>query len=192
MIDVETSHIVVGIVTRLHESKLGWVRVKLPHCDVETDFFQVLTPMGGPDRGCMFLPEPGDHVLVGFEHGNVDKGFILGALWSDGQKPPAGVGPPGKNHVRLIRSRSGHLVRLDDTPGKEKIELIGRGGEQQVVIDTAAKKITVAGDAGDVEIRAPRGKVSVKAASLEIHATGEIAIKADQKLTLHGATVEIN
>lgn len=193
MIEQEVSHLVIGVVSELHPSIMGRVRVKFPHlCDTDSDWCSVVAPMGGPNRGFVMLPEVGDNVLVGFEHGDPLRGFVLGSIWNQTQKIPAGDGKPAKNNLRFIRSRSGHVVQLDDTPGKEKIEIVDKSTKQSIVIDTASKKITVLTDSGDVAVRAKSGKVNVEASDVTIKSSGSITLEASGTMTLKGATVNIN
>jgi uncharacterized protein involved in type VI secretion and phage assembly len=201
MTAAETSHFVTGVVSELDPQRPGWVRVKFPHLKgTESGWCPVVTPMGGPGRGLVFLPEKGDHVVLACEHGDVNRAYVLGAVWDAGQKPPPGGGKPAENNVRFVRSRSGHEVRLDDTAGQEKVEVIDKDGARRVVIDTAKKKILIVCDKGDVEVTAGSGNVSVKSggtvkvegATVTIEASGELTVKAGGKLTLRGATVNIN
>jgi phage baseplate assembly protein V len=199
---VEVSHVVVGEVSKLADADpVGKVKVKYPHLDgVESGWCPVVTPMAGPGRGMVFLPEVGDHVLVALECGDPARGFVLGAIWSGKQKPPKGDGKPAANNVRYIRSRSGHEVRLDDTSGAERVEVIDKDGARKVVIDSANKKIQVASTDGAVEVTAGSGDVTVKAsgtvtvegATVTVKASGELTIQAGGTLTLKGATVNIN
>ena len=193
MIAEEVSHLVIGVVSELHASIMGRVRVKFPHLDeTESDWCSVVAPMGGPERGFVMLPEVGDNVLVGFEHGDPLRGFILGSIWNQTQKIPPGDGKATDNNLRFIRSRSGHVVRLDDTKGKEKIEIIDKTAQQSIVIDSAANTITVATENGNVSVTAKSGKVDVQATNITIKSTGTISIEASGALTLKGATVNIN
>jgi phage baseplate assembly protein gpV len=77
----------------------------------------------GKERGAYFMPEVGDEVVVGFEMGNINQPVILGALWSDIDAAPPGIDAGQSNNVRMIRSRSGHEITFDDSPGASKIKI---------------------------------------------------------------------
>ncbi len=203
MMDLNQSAIVIGEVTDIAgKDGPGWVMVKYPHLKgVQGDWCPVVTPMGGPGRGMVFLPEVGDQVLVAREHNSPNHGYVLGCIWSQKQKIPAGDGNPAENNHRFIRSRSGHLIRLDDTRGGERIEFIDNEGARKFIIDSAGKKIQIICDQGDVEliagsgnvmIQAGQGKVTIDAASVAISAKLDMTIEAGATLTLKGALIKLN
>lgn len=84
---------------------------------------RVATFMAGGGRGAYFMPEVGDEVVVGFEMGNLNRPVILGALWSDVDAPPPNVDTASSNNIRQIRSRAGHEITLDDSPGGGKVQI---------------------------------------------------------------------
>jgi uncharacterized protein involved in type VI secretion and phage assembly len=192
--------VAVGIVTDNKDPNgLGRVRVRFPWLGDATASFwaRVATPMAGKERGVYFLPEVDDEVLVAFHHGRVDAPVVLGGLWNGKDKPPAD-NADGRNNIRVIKSRSGHLVRLDDSDGKEKIEIIDKSGKNKLVIDTAANTVTIAADA-DIVIQSANGKLALSGKIVEIKSTdsaeiGSKAVKvnADGHLTLKGQNVDIN
>jgi len=199
----DTNGIVIGEVCDLEDpDKLGRVRVTFPHLDgVKSDWAKLVSPMAGKERGIFFRPEKGDEVLVAFEHNDGNRPYILGSLWSQVDTPPPSEGSAKDNNIRFIRSRSGHIIRLDDTKGKEKIEFIDKDSQRRIVIDCDQKKIQITADQGDVEVAAKAGNVKVEAATnVEVNAKGNVAIKAQGNLsleatgtlTIKGATVEIN
>lgn len=154
--------VVIGIVTNNQDPEgLGRVKLRFPwlSSDHESGWARVAAPMAGNDRGFYTLPEVDDEVLVAFEHGRVDYPYILGALWNGKDKPPADNGD-GKNNIRVFKSRSGHIVRLDDTDGGEKIEIVDAEGKQSLVFDTAASTITLTADK-DVVIESKSGMVKI-------------------------------
>lgn len=193
--------VVIGVVTNNRDPDgLGRVKLKLPWLadDVETDWARVATPMAGAERGVYLLPEVDDEVLVAFEHGNPEYPYVLGALWNAKDKPPES-NPDGKNNVRAIRSRSGHVIRLTDTDGEEKIEVIAKGAKSTIVIDAAANTITVTAGA-DLTIQAGDGKLQLSGNGVEITSDAGVTIKGNQnvdveagaRMKLKGQIVNIN
>ena len=137
-----------------------------------------------------FLPEQNDEVLVAFEQGDITRPYIVGALWNGEDKPPQS-NSDGQNNVRLIRSRSGHSVRFDDSAGAEKIEIIDKSGENSVTIDTLSNSISIK-SAQDIVIEAPKGKISLRARNVEVKSTAETNVDAQTSLDLKaGATMTI-
>lgn len=186
--------IVIGLVSDLNDPDgLGRVRVTFPHLgDQPSEWARLASPMAGSGRGAFFRPEVQDEVLVAFEAGDTRRPHILGALWNQSDPIPDGTGTASENNVRLIRSRSGHVIKLDDTKGAETIEIVDKDAARRVVIDSANKKITVACDSGDVEVDAGSGSVTVNAQTIALKASGSMSIEAGGTLTIQGATVNIN
>jgi uncharacterized protein involved in type VI secretion and phage assembly len=176
--------VVIGIVTNNHDpDAMARVRVKFPWLSGtdESWWARIAVPMAGDNRGTYFLPEVDDEVLVTFEHGDIRFPFIIGAMWN-GKQPPPTKNDNGKNDIRLIRSRCGHEIRLDDGDGKEKIEIKDKDGNNTIVIESAGDKITIKSK-GTVQIES-QDKVIIEGTTIDIKATGPLKIK--------GATVDIN
>ena len=193
--------VAVGIVTNNQDpDNLGRVKVKFPWLsdEDESHWARILTPMAGNDRGLYFLPEVDDEVLVAFEHGRAEFPYVLGALWNGKDKVPE-TNDDGKNNMRTIKSRSGHIIRLDDTDGSEKIEILDKSGKNSVVIDSAENSITVAADA-DITIESGSGKLILSGNGIEITSQAEVKVEAGSDMnleasgqqTIKGATVNIN
>jgi uncharacterized protein involved in type VI secretion and phage assembly len=192
---------VVGVVTNNQDpDNHGRVKVRFPWLSdaEESHWARIAVPMGGSDRGIYCLPEVDDEVLVAFEHGDLRFPYVLGALWNGTDKPPATNGD-GKNNVRLIKSRSGHIIKLNDEDGKETIEIVDKKGTNSIVIDSAADTLTITTDK-DIALAAPNGTISLEAKNIElkssadmkIEAGADMDVKASATLTIKGATVNIN
>jgi len=122
---------VVGLVTSVDDPDArGRVKVGLPWLkdDVESRWARVVSFMAGADRGAVFRPEVGDEVLVLFEQGDVRFPYVIGAVWNGRDAMPSQRGSDAANDVRLIRSRSGHTIVLDDTSGAEKVTVTDQSG----------------------------------------------------------------
>ncbi|MGH9002624.1 MAG: VgrG-related protein, partial [Acidimicrobiia bacterium] len=108
--------VVPALVTNVKDTaNLGRVKVKFPWLDeqVETDWIRLATPNAGPSRGLLVLPEVDDEVLVAFEHGDLRRPYVVGALWNGKDKPPARVSQAvdansGTVNERSFTSRKGH------------------------------------------------------------------------------------
>ena len=196
---------IYGVVTALVTNNkdtagLGRVKVKYPWLSEEDEGYwaRIAAPMAGKDRGLYFLPEVNDEVLVAFEQGDWRFPYVLGALWNGHDAPPEKNGD-GKNDVRVIKSRSGHLVRLTDTDGKEKIEIIDKTQQNSIVFDTAKNTITISADK-DIKLSATQGTIKLDAQKIEIKSSGSTTIesaagmdvKASGTMNVKGATVNIN
>jgi uncharacterized protein involved in type VI secretion and phage assembly len=186
--------IVIATVHSLDDpDKMGRVLLVFPHLNDEcSDWARVLTFMAGKDRGAVFIPEVGDEVLVGFLMGDPRQPVVLGGLFSKVDTIPERTGSQTDNNQRLIKSRSGHKVILDDTSGGENITLIDKDGKRKVILSSSDRKIQVQSDEGDVEVTASTGNVKVKAMSISIEAQNDMTISAGTTLTIKGATVMIN
>lgn len=193
--------VTVGIVTNNQDPDgMGRVKVKLPWLSEQDESYwaRVLTPMAGNERGFYCLPEVEDEVLVAFEHGRVDIPYVLGALWNGQDKPPE-TNDDGANNKRMIKSRSGHIIRLDDTEGSEKIEIIDKTESNSIVISTADNTITISADA-DITIQSSNGKLVLSGNGIELNSQAAVKVTASQamnleasgQMTIKGATVNIN
>jgi len=179
----------LGIVTNNNDpDDMGRVKVKFPWLadDQESTWARVVSPMAGNERGMYFLPEVNDEVLVAFDHGDVHFPYIIGVLWNGQDKPPASTSKvldgSGRVVQRIIKSRAGHTILLDDSEGGGGITIVDKAGNK-IVIDSGsnAMELTVQ---GDLKINA-QGKVSIQGqAGVEITSSGNVDVK--------GATINLN
>ena len=194
--------VVVGIVSNNQDpEKLGRVKVKFPWLapDDESNWARVVAPMAGPDRGISLLPDVDDEVLVAFEKGDPRAPYVLGALWNGVDKPPSLKDNDADNDLLVLKSRSGHLVVLDDTSGSEKIEITDKTGKNLVRIESSSNAITIEAD-GDISLKAANGSITLDAKSVTVKTSAEakveagstLDLKAGGTLTVKGTTVNIN
>lgn len=174
--------VVIGVLTDVNDlESLGRVKVKYPwmpqdnNTDLASGFARVAAPGAGKDRGLFFVPEVNDEVLIAFEQGDVNAPYIVGALWSKTVKPP--TAPTGKAVVgqmvnqRIVRSRSGHVIVLDDTAGQEKIIIQDKTGKNSIVIDSVKNSM-------DIKVQG----------DLTIDVTGKFTVKSKMDLLLDTQT----
>jgi len=181
--------VMVGIVTNnKDEEGLGRVKVKFPSLSEQDESYwaRILTPMAGKGMGIYFLPEVEDEVLIAFERGDISSPYILGGLWNGQDKPPES-NSDGKNNRRVIKSRSGHQIILDDTENAEKITICD-SKNNQIVIDSKNNAISIEVEKdiiikakGKINIESSDGDISIKCNNLAIQTQQNCEIKTNSK-----------
>jgi uncharacterized protein involved in type VI secretion and phage assembly len=152
----------------------GRVQVTLPWCPDSGGnryeaWARVATLFAGKDRGSWFMPEVGDELLVAFEHGDPARPYVLGGLWNGSDTPPESAN--ARNDRKMIRSRNGVTVTLDDSNGREKLILETPGGQ----------KVTLEDGPGAVEIEDSNGNsVKLETAGITITAAVKLTVNAPQ------------
>jgi uncharacterized protein involved in type VI secretion and phage assembly len=194
--------VVVGVVTNNQDPEgIGRVKVRFPWLspDHESNWARIAYPMAGNGRGFFLLPEVDDEVLVAFEHGQVELPYVVGALHNGKDKPP-GNNDDGKNNLRRLTSRSGHVITLDDTEGAEKITIADAEGKESIVLDTAQHTITIRADA-DLVIESQNGKLKLAGANgVEITSNGpgklqvggNLDVQASGQVNVKGTLINLN
>ena len=153
--------------------KLGRIKVTFPWlgnagADV-TAWARLVTLYADDDQGWEILPAVDTEVIVGFEAGNIDRPYIVGAVWNGRQSLPQS--PEAANNKRLLKTRSGSLFEFDDTQGAAKITLSMQSGHK-LVLDDAAQQVTLHHSNGCEIVLNIAGQVKVTATStVEVHAS---------------------
>ena len=183
---------VIGIVVDNRDPlKLARIRVFFPTIPgSDSSSWATIASLGaGKDRGWFFLPEIDDEVLVMFEHGDIRRPVVIGALWNGSDIPPQQN--DGGNTRRVLVSRAGSRLEMDDDAGTITME--DGAGLGKITI-SADNKITLATDSGDVCLSAPAGTLNVVADSIEfdgqtkvnIQAQGDINASSDNNIDIKG------
>jgi uncharacterized protein involved in type VI secretion and phage assembly len=128
-------------------------------------------------------------VLVAFEHGSLEHPYVIGSLWNGKDKAPENNGD-GRNDNRSITSRSGHVIRLCDSDGDERIEVIDKTGNNRIVIRSADNTISVEAQS-DISIKSATGKVKIDAVGVEITSSTDVKIQAQTSIDA-SATGQVN
>lgn len=136
---------------------------------------RIATLMGGNKRGSWFIPDVNDEVLVTFEGGDPRHPYVLGGLWNGKDDPPASMDGAGNNYRKVLCSRKGVKITLDDTDGQETMLLETPGGQ----------KITLKDGPGAVEVVDSNGN-SIKLGS------GGVTVNTSAKVTITASTAEIS
>jgi uncharacterized protein involved in type VI secretion and phage assembly len=129
------------------------------------------TLMGGNNRGSWFVPDVNDEVLVGFEAGDPRRPFVIGALWNGSDSPPETMDGAGNNYKKVVRSRNGVKLTLDDHDGQEALIVETPGGQ----------KLTLKDGPGTVTIEDSNGNsVKLESAGITVTTSAKATVNASQ------------
>ena len=170
--------VVIGVVTNIDDPEaVGRVKLRFPWLseEDESNWARVSQIMAGNDMGGWIIPEVGDEVVCAFEHGDIRRPFVLGSLYNGEDSPPGENDHSTDNNLRMFKSRSGHIIKFDDTSGDEEIVIIATGDKSTV---------TIRAD-GDIEINCDNATIT---ATQDLNLEGNnVNITANAQLTCEGS-----
>lgn len=159
----------------------------------ETPWIRVAASGAGAGHGAFFVPEKGDQVLIGFEHNNPNKPYVIGSLFH-GKAKPEGVADPN-NNKKALKTKSGNQIFLGDEGGSEEIKI--ENGSNVIHLSLSGSgsiSITTDGDlslsGNNITITAKESfKVTTKDG--EINASNDLKHIATNNQNIDGNTVSI-
>lgn len=105
----------------------NWVRVQSPDAGGS----------GMKNRGLVFVPEPGDQVMVGFEFGDPNRPYVMGSLFTGKN----GMGGDSGNNYHTIVTKSGRQIILND--GGDGGIIIADANGSSIELSVAGSSITI-------------------------------------------------
>ena len=167
------------VINPLDPMALGRVQVQLPFIDSLdlSPWARVAVPMAGPAHGTYFIPNPGDEVLVAFEHGDISAPYIIGCLWNALAPPPL---PSPLAQIRMIRTLAGNQIMFTEIP--PTITILTPSGQTIVMSPTG---IQILSGANLINLT-PDGVTITGTPNLNLTAAGAININAPN-ISINGA-----
>jgi len=143
---------------------------------------RIATLFAGNKRGSWFIPEVDDEVLVAFEQGDPRRPFVLGGLWNGRDAAPESMDGAGRNDKKVICSRNGVKVTLNDKDGQEQLVLETPGGQT----------ITLKDGPGSVEVKDSNGNsVKLETSGVTVTASAKVTVNASQ-VAVSAGTVQVD
>ncbi len=185
--------IVEGIVVENEDPEgEGRIRVKFPWFseDEISDWCRVAQLYAGGGYGSLFVPEIDDEVFVIFVHGDMRLPVVVGGAYNGVDKPPSAR--TSSVDQKLIRTRAGHQIVLDDSAGSEAVTVETAGGHT-VTLDDAGATITVETSGGNrIELDDGSGTISITATTKLVLEAPQIEITGSTSVAVSGGQVRLN
>ena len=189
--------LVSGIHHHEDPEKLNRVKVKIPLMQNEKE--DVWARLGGVYAsnkfGCLFFPEVGDEVILGFFGGDPSSPVILGSLYSGKHATPQAL--EQKNNIKQILTREKLSVEFNE---EKKSITVTTPGKRKFVLDDDGKKITVEDPSGNklemsdsgIKVESKKDITFDTKGKFNVSAVGGIALCSKGDLKGEGMNVEFN
>lgn len=181
---IRIAHNQLGIIKDNDDPEnLGRVRINfwwMNDDSMMTPWVKIVTPFTEKDSGFYFVPAINSRVLAGFEGGDVEKPYCLGALFDKEHTPDSAWTGSGDAKIYAIRTVSGQTIEFHDKSGSEKITIYDTGKKNEITLDTAN---------GEIIIKATE-KLTIEAKEIEIKSQMGMKIEAGQALEQKGMEVK--
>ena len=129
---------------------------------------RVVCPFAGNDRGAFLMPDVDDEVLVVFQNGDPSYPLVIGGLWNGSSTSPAAF-ESGQNRYKVIRSKNGVKLTLDDQQGQETFIAETPGGQ----------KVTLKDGPGTITIEDSNGNsIKLDSSGITINAAANVKVTA--------------
>ena len=145
------------------------------------------------NRGMVFIPEVGDQVMLGFRYNDPNRPFVIGSIFNG----TTGAGGKEKNNIKSLSSKSGNIIKLDDSKGSV---YISDKGTSNIKFDGAGNATTNANvnhniNAGNKHsIKVGATKEQPPQTTLAMNADGSIVLDGKTSITIkvEGNTITID
>ncbi len=129
---------------------------------------RVVCPFAGNNRGAFLMPDVNDEVLVVFQNGDPSYPLVIGGLWNGSSAAPADF-DNGQNRYKVICSKNGVKLTIDDQQGQETFIAETPGGQ----------KITLKDGPGSITIEDANGNsIKLETSGITINAAANVKVTA--------------
>lgn len=170
-------------------ARLARVQVRVLNCDGVDGhdgpvWARVASAFAGKNRGAFLLPDVGDEVLVVFMNGDSRHPIVVGGLWNGTDTAPETLSG-GRNVRKVIRSKNGVKLTLEDRDGRERFT-VETPGKQKITLRDGPGRITIEDRHGNrvrleeagITVHAAAAQVTVRATAVAVSA-GSVQVDAN-------------
>lgn len=193
----------------------GFNRIKITFTEEEevvSCWVPVMSPVAGIDCGLSFIPQVDDMVVVASMNPNGGEYVVLGNIWNECAAPPESgenssgdLNSDGKNAMTFVKTLGENMIILDDTEGKEKLQIIQNKKNDRLEFIVKDKKISVTSDeeifvtskkdmtigCDNFNFEAEK-QLNISCETMETKASKEMNLEASKDVTVKGSTIKIN
>jgi Type VI secretion system/phage-baseplate injector OB domain len=127
--------------------------------------------------GFFFVPEKDAPVWVEFVAGDINFPIWTGVWYPKDAAPKTADSEAPTLDQKVIRTRSGQVIQLDDTDGSEKLVIKDEKNKSTITLDSGGIKIEAGASGGSVTLTFGQTTVTLKDESIEIDQGGTNSIK---------------
>jgi phage protein D/phage baseplate assembly protein gpV len=155
--------VVATVASNVDPKRLGRVRLRYPWLSdtVVSGWAKVVQP----DTGAYFIPNIGEDVWVTFEKGNFDRPVVTGSFRNVRHTPPEEAMPG--TFKRVLQTRQGHKIILDDNPNTGGISL-ETTGHAKMHLDAKGNVTIEAGPQGTITLKTAKVSLTVGPEAVDV------------------------
>lgn len=179
---------------------LGRVRVQFPWQKVQdtedakmwSPWIRVAQSYAGLSKGVQFISELEEEVMVGFEMDNIERPYVIGALFNGTQPSDeywrAIVKSGTANNIKAIRTRNGHTIQFSDEGQGGGIQIYDYEKNNYLIhLSTDGKFIRIEAK-GDIQIVAGNDITMKAAKNINIQAGENISVESGKDTDISADT----
>ena len=194
-------HLVIGVVTDNKDpDKLGRVKVKYPllNEEVESGWARIAWGAAGNERGTVAIPHVNDELAIGFEHGDVRRPVVLGALFNGKDKPgtdlvkdSSSVAARFPRDLDVKTEKKTLLTAGEDITVKSEKGLFDLAASKDIKLASQTGTITIEATAGQIKATGKAGVEISASGPLKITSTAPVTIESNAALQLKGSVIQV-
>ena len=133
---------------------------------------RVMTPDAGTssevpsNRGLVFIPEVGDHVMLGFRYNDPNRPFVMGSLFNG----TIGAGGSSNNNIKSIYTRTGSTITFDE-------------GASSILVKDPSGNTWFMDGAGNISVTAPNDITITAGKNMSVNVGENLSIIAGENIS---------